>query len=102
LANARSVSADVLDAVKYFKLSANKKNLNGEVLLGVCQSFGTGCCVDRTEAAKEFKMSGDEGSACGQLNYSVFVTGCSQSPADLSEESHLSKCQPTKTFFQGK
>jgi hypothetical protein len=59
------VSKDAVKAAKYFKLSADQGNADGQCLYGIALRDGIGVARNPAEAAKYFKLSADQGNANG-------------------------------------
>jgi TPR repeat protein len=66
----KGVSVNLSEAARYYKLSADQGNSNGQNRYGLCLELGKGVSVDLSEAARYYKLSADQGNSDGQFNYS--------------------------------
>ena len=57
------------EAVRFFKLSADRCNSSGQAHYGECFYNGKGVAVDYSEAARYAKLSADQGNSEGQCAY---------------------------------
>jgi TPR repeat protein len=57
--NGEDVDQNEIEAVKYFKLSADHRNSEGEYRHGICLTNGEGVEGNTIEAVKYFKISAD-------------------------------------------
>ena len=61
LFNGKGTLVDKTEAARYFKMSADKGDIDAMYNYGWMLSKGDGIPVDKTEAARYFKMSADKG-----------------------------------------
>jgi TPR repeat protein len=65
------IERDLVQAARYFKLSADQGDSNGQSRYGACLHEGNGIAQDRVEAARYFKLSADQGNRSGQYWYGL-------------------------------
>jgi TPR repeat protein len=67
----RGVPIDYVLAAKYFKLSADQNDADGQFYYGLSLFEGRGVPIDYVLAAKYFKFSADQNDAAGQFHYGL-------------------------------
>jgi TPR repeat protein len=60
---------DENEAAKYYRLSADQGNSQGQFRYGRCLEHGIGVAKDSAEAAKYYKLSANQGNSHGQVSY---------------------------------
>ncbi len=61
------VEKNVEEAVKYYRLAADKGNSNAYLKLGLCYANGIGVERNEVEAARFFRLCAEKGNPLGQL-----------------------------------
>jgi TPR repeat protein len=79
----------VIEAAKYFKMSADQGNQDGQSRYGLFLERGTGVEQNVIEAAKYYKLSADQGDSTGQNRYGDCLEkgrGVDQNPTNNNDE----------------
>ncbi|MDR1907632.1 MAG: SEL1-like repeat protein [Holosporales bacterium] len=61
--------AELIEAVKYLKVAADRENANAQFYLGICLSLGLGTNVDLTAGTEYFKKAAEQGHLGAKLHY---------------------------------
>jgi localization factor PodJL len=72
------------EAVKYWKLSADQGNANGQLGYGICLEAGTGVAKNVEEAKKYYKMAMEKGCVLAERAYKK-LTGASSGSEGVVE-----------------
>jgi TPR repeat protein len=84
-ASGDGVTADGLEAVKWFRKAADQGDAAGEYYLGEVYATGRGVPVDYAEALKWLRKAADQGDAHAQSNLAVFYAQGLGVPKDDNE-----------------
>ena len=79
------VEKDVKEAVKWYRIAAEKGVAHSQYRLGFCYAMGTGVEKDETEAVKWYRKAAEQGVADAQHNLGLcynFGTGVAEDPAE--------------------
>jgi TPR repeat protein len=79
------IPQNLIEAVKYYKLSADQQNGFGLAAYGSCYQFGKGVSKDMKRAVQLYKQSADMGNSNGQLSYGVLLHYGWGIPVNLEE-----------------
>jgi TPR repeat protein len=66
-----SITLDLFEAFKYYKLAADQGNASAKFNLGICYDKGDGVDIDCNEAFKYYKLAADQGNSSAQFNLGV-------------------------------
>jgi TPR repeat protein len=92
LEDGSGVSKDVAEAAKYFKMSADQGNSEGQWRYGRCLFGGCGVPKDLAEGAKYLKLAADQGQADARYEYGRALRigrGVAKDPVEAAKYSRL-------------
>jgi TPR repeat protein len=81
----KDVRIDLPEAVKYYRLSADQGNADGQWRYGFCLESGKGVGIDLAEAVEYYRLSADQGNADGQWHYGFCLESGKGVEIDLAE-----------------